>query len=177
MRWLTTRINGRVMAALQGLRVYRRREDGSVAIEYAFLGPVYLLILLGMFEIAAISMSMTSIRVGLDNVGRQVRTGQAQCLSDDDAKRIICSGSMGSNCSENLEIERSAFSSGAAADAVSVDDWENLNADDIVLLSATYEWPIINPMLDPFLGRGEGSVPIRGAIVFKSESFANASCN
>ena len=177
MRKLIAEIRNRTAQVRRKGRLFGRREDGSVAIEYVVLGPIYMMLLLGIFEIAAISMSMTSVRVGLDNVGRLVRTGQAQCVSDDDVKEIVCRNSIGTSCESSFSVERSVYSSGAGADAVSVNDWQSLNADDIVLITAGYDWPLMVPLRDPFLGRGQGSVPIQSAVVFKSETYANVTCN
>lgn len=177
MRGLIGRFRNKGRAAGRRLRAFGRREDGSIAIEYVVLGPIYMTLLLGIFELAAVSMSMTSMRVGLDDLSRQVRTGQGQCLSNAEVKAIVCDATLGSGCDDGLQVERSTYSAGAGVDAVTADAWDELNPDDIVLLSASYDWTLVNPLLNPFLGNGEGAVEIAGAVVFKNESFSNASCN
>lgn len=168
----------RILEALRRpLRAFRRHEDGVAAIEYVVLAPFYLTMMMGVFELMAISMSLTSMKVGLDDVGRSIRTGQQQCLTDADVRRIVCQSAMISACSDQLEITRGRFSGGNGVSAVEVDSWDELNADDVVLLDANYDWPVTTPLLSPFLGDGSGNFPIRGAVVFKSESFSNASCS
>lgn len=155
---------------------FRRREDGSMAIEFVMLGPVYLMMVMGIFELMAISMSITGVKVGLDDVSRVIRTGQEQCLTDARVTEIVCQSAIVSNCASNLTLERQSYSGGGGVNAVDVNSWSGLNADDIIMLRASYDWPVITPMLQPFLGDADGAAKVQGAVVFKSESFKNASC-
>lgn len=166
-------IGGGILRRLQGLR---RREDGSVSVEFVVLGPVFLLLLFGVLELAVISMSVTGLRVGLEDVGRAIRTGQAQCVSDVEVAQVVCASAFSSACQADLDIVRERFAVGAAADQVSVEDWDALDADDIVLLTAGYDWPILTPLMSPFLGE-DGHVRISSTVVFKNEGFDNASCS
>ena len=158
------------------LRGFRRAKDGSVAIEYVFLGPVFFLLMFGILEIALISMSVTGLKVGLDDVSRTIRVGDGQCLTDANVETILCNSALIPACASSVSITRQRFDSGPGADAVTVDEWSDLGADDIVMLSADYDWPVINPLLIPFLGDGNGAMSVRGAVVFKSETFNNVVC-
>lgn len=153
-----------------GWRLYSRREDGSISIEFAFLGPIFMILMFGVLELALISLSVSGVKAGLNDVGRVIRVGQGQDLNDAEVTQIVCRAALISSCSDSVEIERQRFAAGAGADAVAVDEWSDLNADDIVLLTARYDWTVINPLLMPFIGDG-GDFSIQGAVVFKSENF------
>ncbi|MEM9724748.1 MAG: TadE/TadG family type IV pilus assembly protein [Pseudomonadota bacterium] len=155
---------------------WRRRRDGSISIEFAFLGPVFLLLLFGIVELVLVSLSGTSVRVGLQDVARDIRVGQAQCITDADVRERVCQQGFLFNCQQNIAIDRARFSAGPGADAVAVAQFSDLQANDVVLITADYDYAVINPLLTPFLGDGSGVVPVTGGVVFKSENFVNVSC-
>jgi Flp pilus assembly protein TadG len=74
----------------------RMRADarkGSAAIEFAFVAPVFFVLLMGTFEAAIMFFSQSVLQNGMNDMGRFIRTGQvicynknaqAQCTSDMD---------------------------------------------------------------------------------------------
>lgn len=151
-----------------------RKRDGSITIEFALLGPLFFVMAFGVIEIALISLGNTSVRAGLSDISRDIRTGRAQCVSDQDVVEAVCRFSLVSYCQSDMRIEQSVIGAGGAN---SVDSVEELNAGDIVLMRATYPWRIITPALYPFLGDETRTLDISSSIVFRSENFDDQTCS
>lgn len=151
-----------------------RKKDGSVSIEFVVLAPIFFTLAFGVIEIALISLGTTGVRAGLSDVGRQIRTGQAQCLNEQQVAESVCQFALVAYCTTDMEVEQSVIGDGVST---SVDSIDELNAGDIVFMQATYPWRIINPALFPFLGDEDGTLQISSSIVFKSESFDDQACS
>jgi hypothetical protein len=57
---------------------FRRSEDASVAVEFAFIGPIFFLMVLIFIELAAVMFIEYSMEVAATATARQIRTGEAQ---------------------------------------------------------------------------------------------------
>ena len=57
---------------------FQRSEDASLAIEFAFVGPVFFLLILVFIETALMMFTEYSMQAAVSETARQIRTGQAQ---------------------------------------------------------------------------------------------------
>lgn len=85
-----------MMFARAKLRLFRRRlrkdgTRGAVAIEFAFIAPVFFLLLMGIIETGIMFYSQNTLFLATENAGRLVRTGSAQNTAFATATK--CSGS------------------------------------------------------------------------------------
>jgi hypothetical protein len=69
-----------------------RDERGSILIEFAFIGPLFILLLLGMLELALMVFSQTVLDGAARQAGRTVRTGHAQFSGVSTFTTALCSG-------------------------------------------------------------------------------------
>ena len=75
------RLNGRELAT-RVCRILRRRlradsRKGSAAIEFAFVAPVFFVLLMGIFEAGIMFFAQAALQNAVTDLGRQIRTGQA----------------------------------------------------------------------------------------------------
>ncbi len=71
---------------------FKKDPKGSVAIEFAFLGPLIVLVILAFFDIAISFFVGSALDLAVERVGRGIRTGQVaeQGLTADKLKTAIC---------------------------------------------------------------------------------------
>ncbi len=159
---------------------FRRDREGVTLIEFAYIAPIFFLVLFSIIEIALISFSTSTFRTGLAYASRLVRTGDAQCLSDADFIEAICSRTtLAPSCATRTEVEREVYPSGFTTDvdlAIDVDEFAALESGDVVLIRATYRWPLQSPLVEPFFTDGEGDFPYQVSFLFKNEEFFSAVC-
>lgn len=158
----------------RGMLPFLRSRRGAVALEFVILAPVYFLMIFGIIELALVSFNASTLKSGVAAAARQVKVGKAQCFKDEDAITAICDSSFLADCKNRVTVSRSTFPLGWGGSASST-SFKNIKPGDIVLMSATYEWPVITPLLEPFLGDENGKLPLTRSLVFKSEEFISAS--
>jgi Flp pilus assembly protein TadG len=157
----------------RGWRAFRESRRGVVALEFVLLAPVYFLMIFGIIELALVSFNASTLKSGVAAAARQVKVGKAQCFKDKDAIDAICGASFLADCKNRVTVERSTFALGWGGAAAST-SFKNIKPGDIVLLSATYDWPVITPILEPLLGDKDGKLPLTRSLIFKSEEFISA---
>jgi Flp pilus assembly protein TadG len=148
-------------------------ENGSAAIEFAFVAPVFFVLLMGTFEAAIMFFSQAALQNGMSDMGRYIRTGQVNChtklngdcvaMTQEQFRTMLC-GKIAPliKCDTNLQIDVQKF-----ADYGNVDFGAPLKSDktldpalnryqtgtacDVVLARAFYSWPVATPVLTWFL--------------------------
>lgn len=153
---------------------FSRERRGVVAIEFAILAPVYFLMIFGILELALISFSASALKSGISTAARQVRVGKAQCFDDSDAIDTICGSTTLAKCKSRLSVNRVTYPLGWGS-ASSKADFKSVSPGDIVMLSATYEWSVITPMLSTLLGDADGKLALTRSMLFKTEEFVTVS--
>ncbi|HJS46119.1 MAG TPA: TadE/TadG family type IV pilus assembly protein [Rhizomicrobium sp.] len=162
-------------------------NKGAVAIEFAMLAPVFLLILMATIETGVVFFAQTTLQNAVNDAARLVKTGQAACFSKDSGgnclgitadefrKQIcddviallhVCNKDSGGN--SNLQFDVKAYSAGfgGVSNSSPLDGGGNLpnltafdtgKACDVVLVRAFYRWPIATPFLGFLLSNMSGS--------------------
>jgi Flp pilus assembly protein TadG len=181
----------------------RMRADankGSAAMEFAFVAPIFFLLLMAIMEVGIIFFAQGALQTAVSDTGRLVRTGQGNCFSTTAGVCVpitqaqfrtqICQNIavLLKDCtatSPNLVVDVQNYPSGfATANNTSpLDSNGNLvltpqfligNACDVVLVRAFYKWPVFTPMLKFFLANVSGSYHLLAtATVFRNEPFNN----
>jgi Flp pilus assembly protein TadG len=156
-------------------RMRLHSQRGSAALEFAVVAPVFFALMLGILEIGTMTFAQFALQNAVTQTGRLVRTGQAQainfatatqCVNNNVAGnytsaadwyrgQICCNVSGLLDCSSNaLYINVSSSSTGFSAGGGFSSSLTNVanayspgNACDVVLIRATYSWPIWFPGL------------------------------
>ena len=162
-------------------------NKGSVAIEFAMVAPVFLLILMATIESGVIFFAQTTLQNAVNDAARLVKTGQTSCFSTnaggacqgitaDEFRQQICDEVilLLHTCNKDaagdsdLQFDVSAYSAGfgsvsnsspldAGGDLPNLTNFNTGTACDVVLVRAFYRWPIITPGLNFLLSNMKGS--------------------
>ena len=170
-------------------RMRRDADKGSAALEFAFIAPIFFLLLMGTIEAALIFFAQTILQNAVTETGRMVRTGQVQGAgtSQSQFRTQICDAiSPLMSCDSNLQIDVESF--GAYGNVNYADP---LNADgtmttglnnystgspcSVVLVRAFYSWQVFSPGLNWFLVNMAGDKHLLSAAsAFRNEPYTNA---
>ncbi len=186
-----------------GLTLFKRNEDGTFAIEFAVVAFPFLVLVFGLIAIAFYFFMMTSVEKGMDQMSRQIRTGQAAeaDMTVQQFRDGICAkAGYWINC-DKLEVFVNTYDEWAdvtpnpcidAAGVIANNSPAGAKiatyaggADDIVIVTACYEWDLTQkfPFQDvkmpngttlPFLKFGNmqnGSHMMQATTAFRSEPF------
>jgi len=165
----------------------RTDKRGSAAIEFAFVAPVFFLLLMGTIEAGIIFFAQSSLQNAVNDAARLVRTGQSACFSldsnnscvpmtadqfrtqvCDEVNVLLQNCTNDANGNSDLQFDVTAYPAGftGVANASPLDAAQNLpnmtafntgNACDVVLVRAYYRWPVFTPMLNFFLANMGGN--------------------
>jgi Flp pilus assembly protein TadG len=191
------------VSLLAHLRRLRRRlkadaNKGSAAIEFAMVGPVFFVLLMGTIEAGVIFFAQSALQNALNDTARLVRTGQTACYTTSNGNCVtmtqaqfrtkLCStvSTLLKDCSgASLQFDANAYSSGfsSASNSSPLDAGGNLptltvfnlgTACDVILIRAFYKWPVFTPGLSYFLSNVTGGYHLlSSAAAFRNEPFNN----
>lgn len=165
----------------------RLRQDrrGAVMIEFALLALPFFILVFGIFEVALVTWGGLELDNATSDAARLVRTGQAQAGKFDAArlKQEACARvALLFDCTAKLRLDVRTFASFAAMAAPDpLDGKGNLQdnfsytpggAQEIVLVSTYYEWPLLNIVSTMSLGdMANGNRLLRASAAFRNEPF------
>lgn len=171
-----------------------RRTGGSAAVEFAIIGPTFLLMTFSVIETGLALFAGEILSHGVSQASRQIRTGQAQFapLTQAQFRQVVCDevDYLLSCDADKLYVDVRAFSSFGGTsfppplDANGDIDPANTNSyqpgesgnisggNSIVLVRGFYEWQIFTPMFGEFLSNMPGNKRLLSAsAAFKNEPF------
>jgi Flp pilus assembly protein TadG len=136
-------------------RRWRRNERGSVAIEFAFIAPIFFFLMFVIAETALVFIAEQVMDNAIFETARLIRTGQVQeaAMTKADFQTEVCDrASIFINCTgANFYLDVKSYSTfGDMVMDSPVDDEEEFedsgtfafgSANDIVVVRAYYQWP------------------------------------
>jgi Flp pilus assembly protein TadG len=174
----------------------RMRKDatrGSAALEFAFIAPVFFIMLFAIMETGIMYFSQFALQNALVQAARQIRTGQAQGTAYATAPKCSGSGVAGAytsagqwfndqvccnistmlNCA-NLNVNVQNYAAGFGGNNFSntivggyqtavANNYSPGAACDVVLVRATYTWTVFTPILSWFLVNMAGNAHLLSA--------------
>ena len=174
------RVKGRLLA-------FRDDESGFTAVEFALIALPFLMLIMGVIQIALFYFTTFSLESAVERAAREIRTGQAQSQAIDQAafKQKVCEYMPGfANCDAHVRVDVRSFSSFGGIQGNTppgLDGGGNLGSNftyspgsggDVVLVTAFYEWEMTKMI--PFIDLGDmanGSKLIQAATAFRNEPF------
>jgi Flp pilus assembly protein TadG len=171
-------------------RLRARSTSGSAAIEFAMIAPVLFLFIFGTIETGVIFFAQTMLQNATADTARQIRTGQLSgTLTASQIRSSVCSEVNGliTNCTAALQVDLREFTSftGASYPSVSNADGsvntgalqvQSTSDCSIVLLRTFYAWPIMTPLMKPFLQTGStGTSILTSSAAFRTEPYTSSS--
>lgn len=171
---------------LRILNRFRSHQDGSAAVEFALILPIFVVMLAAMMQIPIVFAAGQHLENATANVGRLIQTGQAQAqkLSPAQFRSVLCD-KMGSflrcdNSNILIEVQTLAdFGSIPRGSPVDADGefkareiYQPGKAGEIVLVRVFYKFPIWLWTLTPmFSNLPKGKRLLVSSIVFQNEPF------
>ena len=167
----------------------RDANKGSAALEFAFVAPVFFVLLMGTMEAALVFFAQATLQNAVTEVGRLVRTGQVQTAGTTQAQfrtKICDAVSPLLSCDSNLQIDVETFGAYGSVNYASplnpdgtlnssMNNYSTGSPCAVVLVRAFYTWQVFTPGLDWFLVNMAGDYHLlSAAAAFRNEPYTNA---
>lgn len=173
-------------------RTLARDERGATLIEFGLLAPFFFAIVGAILETSVVLLSGQILDSAVQDVGRLIRTGQAQgtIVTAADFRSRVCDRLYGlfPNCSTKLHVEVETIANFDAASISAPVDWTDDDCvgpcwtrDDsytagarssVMMVQVYYKWPIILNMFDVTMSNlPTGERLLGSATVFRNEPF------
>lgn len=158
---------------------FRRDERGATAVEFALVAPLLCFALLSVFEIGMLGMMSSGLDNAVGEVARKIRTGQVSAPTDAATFEDQICANLGGNigaCRTRLVVSVQKFSkfldAGASAGTPPNGAFNKGGADDIIVVKADYNWPLMSPFVATAFHRsGPLTVTLASRLAFKNEPF------
>jgi Flp pilus assembly protein TadG len=179
----------RALQKLSLLRRFGRAKRGSAAVEFAIIAMPFFLLTIGLAEISMIGFAQTSLDMGVSEVARQIRTGQAQMsgLGHTAVRDLICAevnNFVVLECEGNLFVDVDQFNSFVEADNAQANPIQNGQfqatgfgyspgaPSAIVVVRAYYRWQVLTPLFEPVFQNVSGGERILiSTMMFRNEPY------
>jgi Flp pilus assembly protein TadG len=172
----------------------RRANGGAAAIEFAIVGPAFLLMMFSVIETGMVLFAGEILTHGVAQASRQIRTGQAAAsqMTQGQFRQLVCGevDYLLSCDADKLYLDVRSFSSfggtsfpppldaGGNIDPAATNNFQpgvsgNIGGgSSIVLVRGFYEWQLFTPMFGQFLANMPGNKRLLSAsVAFKNEPF------
>ena len=173
----------------QALR-FARAKGGAAAVEMALVATPFFMLMFGLLELGLIFMVSSSLENATAQAARTIRTGSLQSGGSSTAgafKTAICNkfGWLQSDCTTNLSVDVRTYTSFASvtAPAPVTNGVFNSSAltfapggpDDIVVVRAYYQWPLVAPLMSQALQTlSSGKIVLTSTAVFRNEPYTTS---
>jgi len=179
-------------AAAPGRRLhrFRRNRDGSAAVEFALVAPLFFALLFAIIETGMVFFASQTLETATQDVARLVLTGQAQQVgyTKQQFKDEVCKHlTVMFDCQNGIYVDVESFSSFSSITAAKViddsqkfvpaDHYKPGNACDVVVVRLFYQWPLYVTGLGYDLSNlAGGKRLLMGSAAFRNEPFGTSSC-
>jgi Flp pilus assembly protein TadG len=160
-------------------RAFRRNDRGATAVEFALVAPMVIALMVATIEIGAMEVISTNLDTAVLVAARKIRTGASDRPASSAAfADMICANMVDSsaNCHSRLatSVQKVAnFASGqTAASATPAGQFDAGGPGDIILIEATYRWPLVLPLYaGNFQLAGPSQALLDARAAFRNEPF------
>ncbi len=165
-----------------------RNEDGTVAIEFALLSIPFILVLVGIIEVAMMFTSAALLESATGTASRMIRTGQIQQATTDPVAQeamfrdALCLRLIGLVTCEDVELE--ALSIGSFGGFGDYQPQYNADGDmqsrgfnaggvsDVMMIRTSFRYEMLTPLIGQLLGQGgTNSQVFTSTVVLKTEPY------
>ena len=171
------------------IRAAIRSEGGAAAVEMALVAAPFFMLLFGIIEIAMIFLISATLENGMDIAARTIRTGEFQTGGSANAsafKTTVCNtfGWFKADCTAHLYIDVRTYTTFSAITQPTVVSNGVFNSsavtftpggpEDIVVVRAYYQWPLIAPGFNQALQQLNGGMALlTSTVAFRNEPYGN----
>lgn len=175
-------------AAAPRVSRFAAAKQGVAAVEFSLILVPFMLLIVGVAEIAMIGFAQSSLDFAVNETARDIRTGEAQMSNKNQSEieNVLCSemgNFLGIDCAGALYLDVQRFDSFVDAAAVQnpiVDNAFQTGAfgyqpgapSDIVVVRAFYRWQTLTPMFqDVFKNVANGDRILASSMMFRNEPY------
>ncbi len=155
------------------IRRFRKGNEGTAAIEFALILPVFLLLLFGTIEIAMVMFTLSLAEGGLREAARFGVTGQEV---DPDARQAKILEIITDHTHGLIDVTDANVQVTVYADFTGDDNGPGTpgagSANDVVFYRLNYEWEYLTPIFAVFTGLGD-SLPMTATIAVRNEPYSD----
>ncbi len=167
------------------IRRWKTQEEGSTAIEFGFIAVPFIMMAVGILEVSLMFAGGNLLEGATADAARLVKTGQIQQSGGTETmfRDALCaSAPVLIKCSD-VEFEVMPVGSGSFFDtgtlAAEYDTDGNFQSrgfdaggvNDVMLIRAVYNYPIITPFVGQIITGGKGTMPMMSTIIFQTEPY------
>ncbi|MEQ8666818.1 MAG: TadE/TadG family type IV pilus assembly protein [Rhodospirillales bacterium] len=179
------------------IRSFRRNRRGVTAVEFALVAPVFLYLLIGIFEVALMMFGIAMVETAAQNAARQLLTGTAQSSGDAEAafQTELCNNlTVVYDCNDIiLDVRTYASFTAVTIPDIKIngngdlvyEDGDNDDSNDvlftaefsaggaseIMVVRAIYSWDFATPYIGTLIGDSSGRKSLQTTVVFRSEPY------
>ncbi len=161
---------------------WKKKKDGSAAIEFSLLLLPYMLLSLGIMELSLMFMSASLLEGATDSAARLIRTGQIQQGTADPEtvfRDALCNYAVVLIDCNSMIIEVTTLNNYTDYTAPTYDADGNMissgfnagGSNDKVLIRVAYSYSMITPLVGPLLNGPNGSTQFISTIVLQTEPY------
>lgn len=135
------------------LRAFRCNDDGATAIEFAFVAPMAIALIIATIEVGVLEVISSNLDAAVMDAARKIRTGASDRPANATALVDMICASMAESSADcharlktSVQVTPNFANAGSTANAAPTGQFNSGGPGDIVLVRATYTWPLILPM-------------------------------
>ena len=178
------RMQGSARATVRRMR--KSARAGSAGIEFAFIAPIFFVLLMGTIEMGVMYFAQFTLQNATEDAARLVRTGQvaASNMTQAQFRTAVCNEiSPLLACNGNLQIDVESYANfGAATFPAALTGGNTLNPAlnnflpgnvcSVVLVRVFYTWSVVTPLLTPFMvNMANNSHLLTATAAFRNEPY------
>ena len=161
-----------------------KKEDGTTAIEFSLLFIPYLILSLGIIELALMYSAGSLVEGATNNAARMIRTGQIQQASGDQQQMFrdsFCEFATVLVDCNDVEIEVQQMASFGDFDSLAPQfdgdgnfvptGFDPGGSNDRVLIRVFYRYDMMTPFIGPLLAGADNSIDFISTIVLQTEPY------
>lgn len=167
------------------LKKWGKKTDGTTAIEFSLLAIPYLMLTLGIIELAIMYTSASLLEGATNSAARMIRTGQIQQADSGDPETMfrdeLCDYANALIACGDVEVEvlqMDSFSDFGDMAPVYDGDGNMVSqgfdaggANDRVLIRVAYRYEMMTPFIGPVLGGADSSWLFMSTVVLQTEPY------
>ena len=170
---------------IRKLHFWKKAEDGTTAIEFGFLAVPFIMMAVGILEVSLMFAGGNLLEGAVADAARLVKTGQIQQSGGDETtfRDALCESAPVLIVCDDVVFEVIPVGSGSFFDTGSLGaqydadgsfqsrGFDAGGVNDVMLIRAVYEYPIITPFIGQIITGGKGTMPMMSTIIFQTEPY------
>lgn len=172
------------MTHTRSLRKFTKADGGAMAVEFALISPVLLMIFMAIIELSMLFFATVNLDGAAIEAARRIRTGQTQTTGNPEAdfKTALCANLNMIDCSAVYYDSRVVTGYSGVTLGIEYDPdtgepitygFSSGGAKDIVVVRVMHVWTFVTPMIGTFFEQGAGTNTrmIASSVVFQNEPY------